>query len=135
MVAQKGKDLLLKIYNGSAYETVAGLRSKKLSFNTETVDITDAESIGRWRELLGGAGVQRASLAGSGLFKDQTSDEMIRNTFFSGSILSWQIVIPNFGTVTGAFQVTALEYSGEHNGEVNFDIALESAGAITFGGL
>jgi TP901-1 family phage major tail protein len=135
MVAQKGKDLLLKIYNGSAYETVAGLRSKKLSFNTETVDITDAESIGRWRELLGGAGVQRASLVGSGLFKDQTSDEMIRNTFFSGSILSWQIVIPNFGTVTGAFQVTALEYSGEHNGEVNFDIALESAGAITFGGL
>jgi TP901-1 family phage major tail protein len=135
MVAQKGKDLLLKIYNGSAYETVAGLRSKKLSFNTETVDITDAESIGRWRELLGGAGVQRASLGGSGLFKDQTSDELIRNTFFSGSILSWQIVIPNFGTVTGAFQVTALEYSGEHNGEVNFDIALESAGAITFGGL
>jgi TP901-1 family phage major tail protein len=135
MVAQKGKDLLLKIYNGSAYETVAGLRSKKLSFNTETVDITDAESIGRWRELLGGAGVQRASLSGSGLFKDQTSDELIRNNFFSGSILSWQIVIPNFGTVTGAFQVTALEYSGEHNGEVNFDIALESAGAITFGGL
>jgi TP901-1 family phage major tail protein len=135
MVAQKGKDLLLKIYNGSGYETVAGLRTKKLSFNTETVDITDAESIGRWRELLGGAGVQRASLGGSGLFKDQTSDELIRNTFFSGSILSWQIVIPNFGTVTGAFQVTALEYSGEHNSEVNFDIALESAGAITFGGL
>jgi TP901-1 family phage major tail protein len=135
MVAQKGKDLLLKIYNGSAYETVAGLRTKKLSFNTETVDITDAESIGRWRELLGGAGVQRASLSGSGLFKDQTSDELIRNNFFSGSILSWQIVIPNFGIVTGAFQVTALEYSGEHNGEVNFDIALESAGVITFGGL
>src|ERR1700712_4398443 len=135
MVAQKGKDLLLKIHNGSAYETVAGLRSKKLSFNTETVDITDAESIGRWRELLGGAGVQRASLSGSGLFKDQTSDELIRNTFFGGSILSWQIVIPNFGTVTGAFQVTALEYSGEYNGEVTFDIALESAGAITFGGL
>ena len=135
MVAQKGKDLLLKIHNGSGYETVAGLRTKRLSFNTETVDITDAESIGRWRELLGGAGVQRASLAGSGLFKDQASDELIRNTFFSGSILSWQIVIPNFGAVTGAFQVTALEYSGEYNGEVTFDIALESAGAITFGGL
>jgi TP901-1 family phage major tail protein len=135
MVAQKGKDLLLKVFNGSGYETVAGLRTKKLSFNAETVDVTDAESIGRWRELLGGAGVQRASLAGSGLFKDQASDELIRNAFFGGSILSWQIVIPNFGTVTGAFQMTALEYSGEHNGEVTFDIALESAGAISFGGL
>jgi TP901-1 family phage major tail protein len=135
MAAQKGKDLLLKIYNGSGYETVAGLRTKKLSFNAETVDITDAESAGRWRELLDGAGVQRASLSGSGLFKDQASDELIRNAFFNGSILSWQIVIPDFGTVSGPFQATALEYSGEHNGEVTFDIALESAGVISFGAL
>ena len=133
MVAQKGKDLLLKIDNGGTYETVAGLRSKKLSFNAETVDITDAESAGRWRELLGGAGVQRASLSGSGLFKDQTSDALIRTAFFDGAILSWQIVIPDFGAVSGAFQVTALEYGGEHNGEVTFDIALESAGVIAFG--
>ena len=135
MVAQKGKDLLLKIDNGGAYETVAGLRSKKLSFNAETVDVTDAESVGRWRELLGGAGVQRAALSGSGLFKDHASDALIRTAFFNGSILSYQVVIPDFGTVTGAFQVTALDYGGEHNGEVTFDIALESAGAIAFGAL
>lgn len=133
MVAQKGKDLLLKIDNGGTYETVAGLRSKKLSFNAETVDITDAESAGRWRELLGGAGAQRAGLSGSGLFKDHASDALIRTAFFNGSILSWQIVIPDFGTVSGAFQVSALDYGGEHNGEVTFDIALESAGVITFG--
>jgi TP901-1 family phage major tail protein len=133
MVAQKGKDLLLKIDNGGAYETVAGLRSKKLSFNAETVDVTDAESAGRWRELLGGAGVQRASLSGSGLFKDQASDALIRTAFFNGAILAWQIVIPDFGTVSGAFQMTALDYGGEHNGEVTFDIALESAGVIAFG--
>jgi TP901-1 family phage major tail protein len=135
MAAQKGKDLLLKIYDGTAYQTVAGLRTKKLSFNAETVDITDAESVGRWRELLGGAGVQRASLSGSGLFKDQSSDELIRNAFFAGSILSWQIVIPDFGTVSGPFQATALEYSGTYNGEITFDIALESAGVIAFGAL
>ncbi len=135
MAAQKGKDLLLKIFNGSGYETVAGLRTKKLSFNAETVDITDAESVGRWRELLGGAAVQRASLSGSGLFKDQGSDEVIRNALFNGPILSWQIVIPAFGTVGGPFQITALDYYGEHNGEVTFDIALESAGVISFGAL
>ena len=56
MVVRKGKDLLLKIFNGTSYETVAGLRSKRLTFNAETVDVTDAESAGRWRELLGGAG-------------------------------------------------------------------------------
>jgi TP901-1 family phage major tail protein len=135
MVAQKGKDLLLKIDNDGAFLTVAGLRSKRLAFNAETVDITDAESAGRWRELLGGAGVQRASLTGAGIFKDQESDALVRAAFFAGSILAWQIPIPAFGTLTGPFQVTALEYSGEHNGEIRFELALESAGSLIFGAL
>ena len=132
MVAQKGKDLLLKIDNDGTFLTVAGLRSKRLAFNAETVDITDAESAGRWRELLGGAGVQRASLTGAGIFKDQASDALVRSAFFAGTILVWQILIPAFGTVSGPFQVTALEYSGEHNGEIRFELALESAGSLTF---
>ncbi len=45
------------------------------------------------------------------------------------------MLIPAFGTVSGAFQITALEYSGDYNGEVRFEIALESAGVLTFGGL
>lgn len=132
MVAQKGKDLLLKIDNGGAYVTVAGLRSKRLAFNAATVDITDAESAGRWRELLAGAGVQRASLGGSGVFRDQASDALVRSAFFAGTILSWQAVIPDFGTLTGPFQIAALEYSGRHDGEVTFELSLESAGAISF---
>ncbi len=132
MVAQKGKDLLLKIDNGGSYLTVAGLRSKRLAFNAETVDATDAESVGRWRELLGGAGVQRASISGGGIFRDQNSDALVRAAFFNGSILNWQIVIPDFGTLTGPFQLTALEYSGQYNGEILFETALESAGALTF---
>ena len=133
MTAQKGKDLLLKIHNGSAYETVAGLRSRRIAFNTEAVDITDAESAGRWRELLAGAGVKRAAVSGSGIFKDQASDSAVRTAFFDGAILDWQVLIPDFGTVTGKMQVTALEYFGQYNGEVMFDLALESAGQLSFG--
>lgn len=132
MAAQKGKDLLLKLANGESYVTVAGLRSKRLAFNSETVDITDADSTGRWRELLGGAGVQRASLSASGIIKDATSDGLIRSRFFGGTISTWQLVIPDFGTVSGPFQITALEYTGNHDGEVAFEIALESAGVISF---
>ncbi|NKN39614.1 phage major tail protein, TP901-1 family [Agrobacterium sp. a22-2] len=133
MVAQKGKDLLIKVHDGNAYVTVAGLRTRKLSFNAQTVDVTDAESAGRWRELLGGAGVQRAALSGAGLFKDQASDELVRAAFFNAAILSLQVVIPSFGAVTGPFQISALEYSGQHDGELQFEIALESAGSLAFG--
>ena len=135
MSAQKGKDLLVKMHDGTQFVTVAGLRSRRLAFNAETVDITHAESAGRWRELLEGAGVKRASVAGRGLFKDAATDAAMRETFFEGTIRDYQIVIPDFGTVEGAFQVTNLEFAGEHNGEVTFELALESAGALSFSAL
>ena len=132
MAAQKGKDLLVKIADGAGFTTVAGLRTRRLAFNTETVDVTHAESANRWRELLDGAGVKRASVSGRGLFKDAASDALMRQTFFDGGIAIYQIVIPAFGTVQGPFQITSLEFAGEHNGEVTFDMSLESAGELTF---
>lgn len=135
MAAQKGKDLLVKIHDGSGFVTVAGLRSRRLAFNAETVDVTHAESAGRWRELLEGAGVKRASVAGRGLFKDAATDATMRQTFFDGTIRNYQIVIPDFGTVEGAFQIANLEFAGEHNGEVSYELALESAGALSFAAL
>ncbi len=133
MAAQKGKDLLLKLDSGGgSFITVAGLRSKRIAFNSETVDITDSDSAGRWRELLAGAGVQRAAASGSGIFKDAQSDELIRSRFFAGEISDWQLAVPGFSTITGPFQITSLEYTGAHDGEVTFEMALESAGAIAF---
>lgn len=132
MAAQKGKDLLVKIADGETFITVAGLRSRRLAFNAETVDVTHAESAGRWRELLDGAGVKRASIAGRGLFKDAQSDALMRQIFFDGTVRSFRIVIPDFGTVEGPFQISSLEFAGEHNGEVSYELALESAGALAF---
>jgi TP901-1 family phage major tail protein len=132
MGAQKGKDLLIKIHNGTTFVTVAGLRSRRIAFNAEIVDITHAESVDRWRELLAGAGVRRASISGRGLFKDGASDALVRQAFFDSTINNCQVLVPDFGTITGLFQIASLEFAGEHNGEVSFDLALESAGALTF---
>lgn len=134
MVAQRGKDILLKLDEDGlgSFVTVAGLRTKKLAFNSETVDVTDADSAGRWRELLAGSGVQRASISGAGIFKDAASDASVRENFFDGAIAQWQLAIPDFGIVEGPFQITALEYAGAHDGEVTFELALESAGVVSF---
>ncbi|MGL5115888.1 MAG: phage major tail protein, TP901-1 family [Beijerinckiaceae bacterium] len=133
MAAQRGKDMLLKLRDDAGvFVTVAGLRARKLVFNAEAVDVTHAESAGRWRELLSGAGVKRASLAGGGVFKDEGSDALIRQTFFDGAIRDWRIVVPDFGTIEGLFQITALTYGGEHQGEVTFDLQMDSAGALSF---
>ena len=135
MTAQSGKDMLLKLdQTGSgSFLTVAGLRTRSLAFNAAPIDVTDAESAGRWRELLAGGGIKRAAVAGSGIFKDAASDAKIRELFFAGTIREWQLIIPDFGVVVGPFQIVALEFSADHAGEVTFEIALESAGEMGFG--
>lgn len=134
MGAQRGKDLLLKVdVNGlGLFETVAGLRSKRISFGAEAVDVTDQGSSDQWRELLDGAGVKRANLSGSGIFKDATSDETVRSIFFEGRVRDWQVVVPGFGVISGPFMVTSLEYGGNYDAEVIYEIAMESAGTLTF---
>ncbi len=83
MVAVKGKDLILKLDEDGLgnFTSVAGMRARRIAFNAETVDVTDADSAGRWRELLAGSGVQRASINGSGIFKDAASDASLRQVF------------------------------------------------------
>src|SRR5689334_9762761 len=132
MAAQKGKDLLIKIDDGGSFATVAGLRTNQIAFNAETVDVTNAESVGRWRELLAGVGARRAALTGAGVFKDAASDALMRQIFFDGDIRTYEVTVPDFGRIEGPFQITSLEYRGEHDGEVTFEMSFESAGALAF---
>ena len=135
MSAQKGRDLLVKIGNGGSPETfttVAGLRARTLSFNSTTVDVTNADSANQWRELLAGAGVKSAAFSGSGVFKDASSDESLRSAFFNQATPDFQVVIPNFGTIAGPFQIASLQYEGPYDGEVKLSLSLASAGALTF---
>jgi len=134
MAVQSGKDLLIKmdLTGGGSFETIAGLRATRISFNAEQVDVTSLESAGGWRELLGGAGMKSASISGSGVFRDANTDERARQIFFDGEVPDFQVIIPDFGVVEGAFQITSIEYAGSHNGEATYEMSLASAGQLTF---
>ena len=112
MVAQSGKDLLIKLdmTGDGLFTTIAGLRAQRISFNAETVDITSIESTGGWREMLAGAVVKSAAISGSGVFKDDATDERARQIFFDSLTPNFQVVIPNFGTIEGAFLITSRSY-------------------------
>ncbi|MFY0679787.1 MAG: phage major tail protein, TP901-1 family [Thalassovita sp.] len=135
MAVQNGKDLLIKVdmTGDGQFETMAGLRATRISFNAETVDVTSLESSGGWRELLGGAGVKSAAISGSGVFKDAATDERARQIFFDGEVPEFQVIIPDFGTIEGRFQLSSIEYSGTFNGEATYEVAMASAGALSFG--
>ncbi|MEQ1887565.1 MAG: phage major tail protein, TP901-1 family [Alphaproteobacteria bacterium] len=134
MAAQKGRDLLLKVDSTGAgvFVTVAGLRTRSLSLNARPVDITNADSVNGWREILEGAGIKSASISGTGVFRDDAADETVRGFFFNGTLRNWQLIVPSFGVIQGAFQISAMEYAGEYDGEVTYSVALESAGQLAF---
>lgn len=138
MAAQKGASLLLKIGADNAaaasadtYTTVGGLRSTSITMNEETVDVTTKDSSGI-RALLANGGVQSCSISGSGVFTDAASESTLRSAFAASDFHNFQIILPDFGTYTGEFQIASLEYAGEYNGEVTYSVSLESSGAFTF---
>ena len=76
-----------------------------------------------------GAGAFRAV---AGVFREDDTDGRARQVFFAGEVPRFQVVIPDFGTVEGRFQITALEYAGSHNGEATYEMTMASAGALSF---
>ena len=76
--------------------------------------------------------MRSAAISGSGVFRDGDTDERARQIFFDGETPNFQVIIPDFGRVEGAFQVTSLEYAGTYNGEATYEMSLASAGALSF---
>ncbi len=133
MAALAGKDVLLKIDDGTGVMiTIGGLRTRQMTFSADAVDVTDQDSPGRWRELLGGAGARHAAISGSGLFRDGASDEAMRLGFFAGNVVTLAFIVPGYGQFKGPFCLTALAYKADHAGAALFDLTAESAGAIVF---
>jgi len=134
MAAQKGRDLLIKIGDGAdpeTFTTVAGLRSTTITLNDESVDITTKDD-GVFRTMLPQGGVQTVTISGSGVFLDAVSEESVRAKFGASEYSNFQVIVPDFGTYEGAFQVSSIEYAGEYNGEVTYSMTFDSSGEITY---
>lgn len=138
MAKQKGRLMLVNIGDGEASESfgkLCGLRSKTLTINNSEIDVTtaDCDSPGGplWTEVMDG--VKRVSVSGNGYFKDEATEARL-NTVAMGasSIANFQIIVPDFGTFSGAFFVQSVEYGGEQEDGVTYSLTLASSGEVTF---
>jgi len=66
------------------------------------------------------------------VFTDSASEATLKGKFNVSALTNYQFLVPDFGTFTGTFMLTTLEYGGEYNGEVTYSFTFESSGAITF---
>lgn len=132
MVAQKGRDILLKVGDTASpvvFTAVGGVRSKTLSISQGQVDITDADSAG-WRELLASAGDIAVSMSGSGIFKDDAQVNLLQDLVISGALRDFQMFFGNGDYFQGLFQIASFEHSGEYNDAEQYSVSMESSGAI-----
>lgn len=135
MTGQRGRDVLIKVSDGHEPETfnlVAGIRARRITLSSRLFEATTAQSAQGWRELIAEAGTKHVEVAGSGAFKNALSDEWMRIAFFLGFAARYQLVVANFGVLTGPFAIADLSYSGEQDGEAMFSVRLASAGEISF---
>ncbi len=129
-MAEKGLSFLLKI-GAPAGTTVAGLRATSFTLNGGSVDVTNKDSTGQWRELLAAASTISMSFAASGVFQDNSGVITMRASCIARTLDAYTLLFESGDTYDGTFQVTSIEQSGDFDGELNYSVSLESSGVIT----
>jgi len=139
MGKQLGRSLLIKIGDGAgseAFTAIAGLNSKSITINNSAIDVTtpDATTPGGalWASSLNG--LKSMSISGDGIFLDESAQEGRLNTIAmeANPVANFELVVPDFGTYSGEFRVTSLEFGGETEGATTFSLSLESNGTVTY---
>lgn len=133
---QRGLDMLLKCDVSATstpdYQTIGGVRARKLDMNAAAVDVTNTDSAGQWKELLDNAGVKDIKMSGSGVFASDANAALVNGYFLAGTIRKWQMIVPGLGSFTVPMKITALSFDGQDKGETAYSISLASAGQPTF---
>jgi TP901-1 family phage major tail protein len=125
MAKEIGRDLVLSV--GSPAAPIAGVRTKSLTVNNETIDFTDDDSDG-WQELSTAVGQRSVTVSVSGVYDD---DAVLDNALAAD--ISETLTLTNAAgrSITGTFMITSYSESGEHTGEVTFEAEFTSSGVIT----
>lgn len=118
------------------WRTLGGLRSKSISCNSESIDVTNDDSQ-EWRKILSGAGVRSCSISGGGVFKNSTIQKSMMSHLFNNTHPSIRFVMVSASGLptdffSGSWKVTTLDVSGEYNGEATYSMSFESADTIAY---
>lgn len=134
MSASPGRGLLLRVNtSGSTFVTAGGLRTKQVKRAVGKVEVTSADSAGRWQELLPGAAAQSMSFSASDfVWLNDAAYGAVKSAFEGGTLLQCQIVYPGAGYYQGGFVVTQLDESAPFDKEISSSLTLESSGVPTW---
>lgn len=132
--SKPGRLFLLQIGDGGGSEvftTIGGIKAASIKLNAEQIDVTDMAS-NDWKELLANYGIRTVSISGSGVFKNDTFEQLIRTKFLALASWNYKLIDADSHYYQGAFMIKSLEYKGSDKDAETYSITLESNGAVTF---
>jgi TP901-1 family phage major tail protein len=135
MAEAAGKDFVLQIEDtpgGGTYTTLGGLRAKTFTRTHEGIEITNHGS-NQDKTFLDAAGIRSMGVSGSGIFDRSATLHRVVDNCAAGTLTNFRLIDSGSGgrTYTGSFHISQFEESGEYNGAVEYNVSLESSGAIT----
>lgn len=129
----KGSEFLLQVEdptNAGTFFTLGGLKSKSLTMNKESVDVTNHGSQG-WRQLLQGAGIQSLDCSGEGVTNKVVQLKYLLEAWkdrrFVSLRLSMKLGEEDVLIIDVNADITSIEFSGENDKEVPYSMSFQSA--------
>lgn len=133
--ARTGRTLLIRDGLLATSPVIAAMRTTGFRIDGQTIEVTDKDSPSAHRELLGGAGISSMSITAGGLLTGSAQSQTLVTRTLTRSTDSYRLEFDNGDTITGLFQLTRFEATGDYNREQTYSLTLESAGELTFTGV
>lgn len=136
VTAQKGRDLLVQVHDGSAdfndenFIVVGGFKSNGITIDGDSVEITTKDSNG-FKEKLQGGGNLQINVSGDGVFMDDASFRRVHEHTINKTHPLCRLIMPDFARYEGRFEIASLAMTGNDGEAITYNISLESSGTIT----
>lgn len=132
----KGRDLLLEIFTGGVYKVIGGIRTKDFTRDNPVSDTTSQSTPGQETEAAYN-GYSTVTMSGNGTvdIRDDVATmgykalAVIANSADPSATLR---LSDSQETYDGPFLITSFGKNTEQNGVVEFSIALQNCGAISY---
>lgn len=132
MAAEGGLVVAVRIKVAGVYTPLAALKTKTIKINNgQLVDVSNSDSVGRFRELLAGVGLISMQITAAGIAKFGAEFTAMESSARTNTFADLQIYVPGIGDYQAMWQISDLSLNAPHNEAVDFTATFESAGAIT----
>lgn len=131
MSASAGRNWILYLLIAGTYTAVAGLRTRSFTANNTNIDVTTADSAGRWRELLGGAAIQSLDMDFAGIHQNDAGAKTLFQAATSSALQTARLVTTGI-QIDCTVLVDSYKSDGPYNEAATFEFKLLSSGQPTF---